>query len=66
MKDLNARQETIKIPEENTGSNLFDIGHSNFSLEHVFRGKWNKSKNELLGPHENKKLVHSQGNNQQT
>ena len=24
------RQETIKILEENTDSNLFDIGHSNF------------------------------------
>ena len=24
------RQETIKILEDNTGSNLFDLGHSNF------------------------------------
>ena len=30
MKDLNVRQESIKILEENTGSNLFNIGHSNF------------------------------------
>ena len=30
MKDLNVRQETIKILEGNTGSNLFDLGHSNF------------------------------------
>ena len=29
MKDLNVRQ-SIKIVEENIGSNLFDIGHSNF------------------------------------
>ena len=27
------RQETIKILEENTGSNLFDIGDSNFFLD---------------------------------
>ena len=30
MQDLNVRQETIKILEENTGSKIFDFGHSNF------------------------------------
>ena len=29
-------------------------------------GKGNKSKNELLGPHQDKKLLHSKGNNQQS
>ena len=33
MKDLNVREETIKILEENTGSNLFDLGQSNFLLD---------------------------------
>ena len=32
MKDLNVRQESIKILE-NTGSNLFDLGCSNFFLD---------------------------------
>ena len=31
MKDVNMRQETIKILE-NTGSILFDVSHSNFLL----------------------------------
>ena len=30
MKDLNVRQESIKILEENINSNLFNISHSNF------------------------------------
>ena len=32
--------------------------------KHVSRGKGNRSKNELLGP-QDKKLMHSEGNNQQ-
>ena len=32
MKDLNVRQEGIKILEEKTGNNLFDLGRSNFLL----------------------------------
>ena len=34
MKDLNVRQETIKILE-NTDSNLFDISQSNFLTRYV-------------------------------
>ena len=30
VKDLNVRQKSIKILDENTGSNLFDLGQSNF------------------------------------
>ena len=63
MKHLNVRQEILKILEEKTGSNLFDLGHSSFLLDSG--GKGDKNKNELLGPHQDKKLLHSEGNNQQ-
>ena len=33
MKDLNVRQESIKILEENTGNNLCHLSHSNFWLD---------------------------------
>ena len=33
MKDLNVRQEAIKVLEEKTGNNLFDLGCSNFLLD---------------------------------
>ena len=33
MKDLNVIQETIKILEGKKRSNLFDLSHSNFSLD---------------------------------
>ena len=32
MKDLNVRQEAMKILEEKAGKNLLDLGCSNFSL----------------------------------
>ena len=32
MKDLNVRQEAIKILKEKAGKNLFDFGRSNFLL----------------------------------
>ena len=33
MRDLNVRQEAIKILEEKTRNNLFDLDHSNFLLD---------------------------------
>ena len=32
MKDLNVRQEALKILEDKAGKNLFDLGHSSFLL----------------------------------
>ena len=39
MKDLNVRQETIKILKDKTGKNLFDLGHSNFLLNMSLEAK---------------------------
>ena len=64
MKDLNVRQEAIKILEEKAGKNPLILAKQ-LLTQHISGGKGNKSKNELLGPHQNKKLLHSEGNNQQ-
>ena len=44
MKDLNMRQETIKILKEETDSNLFDLGCSNFLLNTSLEAKETKAK----------------------
>lgn len=43
VKYLNVRPETIKILEEGAGSNISDVGHSNFFPD-TYSGKGNKSK----------------------
>ena len=59
------RKETIKTLEEKAGKDLSDLSRSNLLTRHIPKGKGIKSKNELLGPHEDEKLLHSKGNNQQ-
>ena len=44
MKDLNVKQKSIKILEENTGSNLFDLSHSNFLLDMSPKARETKAK----------------------
>ena len=44
MKDLNVRQKSIKILEENTGSDLFDLGCNNFLLDTVSKARETKTK----------------------
>ena len=44
MKDLNARQESIKILEGNTGNTLFELGHSNFLQDTSTKARETKAK----------------------
>ena len=44
MKDLNVRQESIKILEENTGNTRFKLGHSNFLQVTSMKAKETKAK----------------------
>ena len=44
MKDLNVRQESIKILEENTGNTRFKLGHSNFLQGTCMKAKETKAK----------------------
>ena len=65
MKDLNVRQDSIKILEDNTGNTLFELSHSNFLQDTSTKAKETKEKNELLGLQQDKKLLHSKGYSQQ-
>ena len=64
MKDLNVRQESIKILEENTGNTFFELGHSNFLQDTSMKARETKAKNELLGFNQDKKPLHSKRNSQ--
>ena len=44
MKDLNVRQDSIKILEKNTGNTLFELGHSNFLQDTSTKAKETKAK----------------------
>ena len=44
MKDLNVRQDSIKILEENTGNTLFERGYNNFSQDTSTKAKETKAK----------------------
>ena len=43
MKDLNVRQDSIKILE-NTGNTLFEVGHSNFLQDPSMKARETKAK----------------------
>ena len=64
MKDLNVRKETIKILQEKTGSNLFDLSHSNFLHNMYPKAREIKAKMNHWDLTKIKKLLYSKGNNQ--
>ena len=63
INDGNVRKESIRILEENIGSNLFDISHSNSFQDMSPKAKETKAKINL-GLQQNQKLLHSKGNSQ--
>ena len=44
IKDLNVRQDSIKILEENTGNTFFELGHSNFLQDTSMKASETKAK----------------------
>ena len=44
MKDLNVRQDSINILEENIGNTLFELGHSNFLKDTSMKARETKAK----------------------
>ena len=44
MKDLKVRQESIKILEENTGRNLYDLSHRDFFQDTSLKARETKAK----------------------
>ena len=66
INDLNVRHEIIKIVEENIGSKISDIAHSNIlSNICISSGKGNKRKNKQMGLHQIKEFLNSKGNHPQ-
>ena len=57
IKDLNVGFETIKILEENIGSKILDISHSNIFSDISPQAR--KTKNKQMGLHQIKKFLHS-------
>ena len=44
MKDLNVRQDSIKILEDNTGNTHFQLGYSNFLQDTSVKARETKAK----------------------
>ena len=67
IKDLNIILETIKIVEENIGSKISHIAHTNIlsDISPQARETTTTTTTKQMGPHQTKKFLHSKGNHQQ-
>ena len=65
IKDLNVRLKTIKILEENIGSKISDISHSNIFPDVSPWARVIKEKINNIGLHQTKEFLHSEGKHQQ-
>ena len=59
---MNIRPEIIRFMEENIGSMLFDISLSKVFVGVIPKMRETKAKNNQMGLHQTKKLLHSKGN----
>ena len=62
MKDLNVRQESIRILEENTSSNFYDLGCSIFLLDTSPKARKTKAKMNYWDFIKIKRLLDNKGN----
>ena len=65
IRDLNVRQDTIKLLEGNIGGTLFDVNYSKIFFDPPPRVMERKTKNKQMGPNETSKLFHNKGNHKQ-
>ena len=61
LKDLNIRQDTIKLLEENIGKTFSDINHTNVFLDQSPKATEIKKINKPMGPNQAQKLLHRKG-----
>ena len=60
--DLNVSAKTVKLLEENTGINLYDLGLGSGFLDIILKIKATEEKTGKIGPHQNLKLLCFKGN----